>query len=161
MSNGTPPQAASLFETPVIVDQMPDAAELNRLLVERIGARQAESPGVEISNMNGWQSDVAMLEWGGEAAHRLVERIIGAADYFTVDVKATGEPRYKWFPEMWANVSPPGGLNHMHWHPGAVWSAVYYVDDGYGGSTDNALGGELVLHDPRMPTTLIDRKSVV
>lgn len=29
-----------------------------------------------------------------------------------------------------ANVSPPGASNEYHCHPGAVWSAVYYVDDG-------------------------------
>jgi hypothetical protein len=40
-------------------------------------------------------------------ARLLVERIIGCVDYFTTDVRASdGRPRYKWYPEMWANVSP-------------------------------------------------------
>jgi uncharacterized protein (TIGR02466 family) len=47
---------------------------------------------------------------------------------------------------MWANVSPPGASNQMHAHPGCVWSAVYYVDDG-----GDAKTGKLVLHDPRFP----------
>lgn len=146
------PQAASLFDTPVIVDQMPDAAAVNAELKRLILDRQAAEPGMDISNVGGWHSDLEMLRWGGEAAHRLLERVIAAADHFTVDIKSTGEPRFRWFPEMWANVSPAGASNQAHTHPGAFWSAVYYVEDGYDGSADAALGGELVLIDPRMPT---------
>lgn len=146
------PQAASLFETLVVIDQMPGAAEVNRQLKETILARRANDPGVEISNVGGWHSDTQMLRWGGDAARKLLERIIAAADRFSVDIKAEpGKPRHRWFPEMWANVSPPGASNQFHCHPGAFWSAVYYVDDGYGGSPDRSLGGELVLEDPRMP----------
>ena len=144
-------QAASLFETPVIVDQMPDAVETNRQLKAVILARREADKGIQVSNIGGWHSDTEMLKWGGEAAMRLVERIITAADHFTVDVRANDKPRYKWFPEMWANVSPPGAANQYHVHPGSFWSAVYYVDDGYDGSPDESLGGELMLLDPRMP----------
>ncbi|MDP8994256.1 MAG: 2OG-Fe(II) oxygenase family protein [Pseudomonadota bacterium] len=146
------PQAAGLFETMVVVDRLPGAAEINRQLREAILARQAEDKGVEISNVGGWHSDTQMLRWGGEPARKLLERIVAAADQFSVDIKAEpGRPRHRWFPEMWANVSGPGASNQFHRHPGAFWSAVYYVDDGYGGSPDRALGGELVLEDPRMP----------
>ena len=145
------PQAASLFDTPVIVDQMPGAVELNAELKRIILDRQAADEGVSISNVGGWHSDVEMMRWGGEPAMRLLERVIAAVDQFTVDIRSEGKPRFKWFPEMWANVSPPGASNQYHTHPGAFWSAVYYVDDGYAGSTDDSLGGELVLLDPRMP----------
>ena len=145
------PQAASLFDTPVIVDQMPDAealnAELKRLILER---READK-GMGRSNVGGWHSDTQMLRWGGEPALDLVKRVIAAADAFTVDIKAEGKARFRWLPEMWANVSQPGASNQFHTHPGAFWSAVYYVDDGYGGSEDASLGGELILLDPRMP----------
>jgi hypothetical protein len=33
--------------------------------------------------------------------------------------------------------------------PGAFWSGVYFVDDGYNKSDDPALGGEVELADPR------------
>ena len=33
--------------------------------------------------------------------------------------------------------------------PGAVWSGVYFVDDGYAKSDDQALGGECEFADPR------------
>jgi uncharacterized protein (TIGR02466 family) len=145
------PQAASLFDTPVIVDQMPDAAAVNAELRRVIEEERTRSEGLDISNVGGWHSNTEMLRWGGEPAMRLLERIMAAVDAFTVDIRATGTPRYKWFPEMWANVSPPGASNQYHTHAGAFWSAVYYVDDGYGGSEDDSLGGELVLLDPRMP----------
>jgi uncharacterized protein (TIGR02466 family) len=149
---GAPPQAIGLFETPLIIDQMPGFPELNRDLTAAILARKAEHPGLEISNVGGWHSDTQMLAWGGESARRLVERIIGCIDYYTTDIRAAKDsPRYKWYPEMWANVSPPGASNQFHSHPGAFWSAVYYVDDGYAGSPDQSLGGELILLDPRMP----------
>jgi len=145
-------QAAGLFETLVVIDRMPGAAEINRQLKAAILERQASDKGIEISNVGGWHSDTDMLRWGGVAARQLLERIVAAADRHSIDIKAEpGRPRHRWFPEMWANVSGPGASNQFHRHPGAFWSAVYYVDDGYGGSPDRALGGELVLEDPRMP----------
>jgi len=151
MSSRAGPQAASLFDTPVIVYQVPEAARLNEELKRIILERQGADPGVSISNVGGWHSDVQMLRWGGEPARQLLDRVISAVDQFTVDIRSTGTPRYKWFPEMWANDSQPGASNQYHTHPGAFWSAVYYVDDGYGGSADDSLGGELALLDPRMP----------
>ena len=145
------PEAANLFETPVIVDHPADAPALNDDLRRVIEQRRAHDPGVSVSNVAGWHSDRRMLEWGGDAARRLCERVVATADQFTVDIRGQGEPRFRWQPEMWANVSPPGASNRHHCHPGAFWSAVYYVDDGYGGSSDAELGGELVLFDPRMP----------
>ena len=150
-SRQDPLQAASLFETPLIVDTLPGHVELNQQLRATILARREADEGIQVSNVGGWHSDTRMLDWGGAAAMTLVERIIAAADHFTVDVRGAGESRYRWFPEMWANVSPPGAANQYHTHPGSFWSAVYYVDDGYEGSTDHALGGELILLDPRMP----------
>lgn len=144
-------QAASLFETPVIVEQLQGAAQLNAALRTVILARKEQDAGLAISNVGGWHSDTRMLEWGGAAARDLCARIVAAADRFTVDIKAKERPRHKWAPEMWANVSPPGASNRHHCHPGSFWSAVYYVDDGYGGSSDPELGGELILYDPRMP----------
>lgn len=145
-------QATTAFETMIVVDTMPQAAEINAELKKVILARQQSDKGLEISNIGGWHSDTHMLKWGGSAAQALLARIVAAADQHTVDIgAASGKPRHRWFPEMWANVSGPGASNQYHRHPGAFWSAVYYVDDGYGGASDPAMGGELVFEDPRMP----------
>jgi uncharacterized protein (TIGR02466 family) len=154
---GTPglPHATGIFDTLVVVDEMPDAAALNQELRAVIARRRAENDGVRVSNIGGWQSDTGMLHWGGDPAIKLVRRMLDAAERFTVDVAAQGAPRHEWRAEMWANVSPPAASNQVHTHPGAFWSAVYYVDDGYGGSSDPAIGGELVLIDPRMPMIMM------
>jgi uncharacterized protein (TIGR02466 family) len=149
------PHATGIFDTLVIVDEMPNAAEVNRTLRDAILARRGKTDGVTISNVGGWQSDRQMLQWGGEPANRLLARMIAAAERFTVDVAAPDRPRFRWAAEMWANVSPPHASNQYHTHPGAFWSAVYYVDDGFGGSDDRSLGGELVLQDPRMPMIMM------
>jgi uncharacterized protein (TIGR02466 family) len=143
-------QVGHLFETPVIVDTLPDAAALNAELAAVARRRRDADAGVVKSNWNGWQSKPDMLAWGGEAATRLARHFIGLCHQFTYHPHAELEP-FRWFVDMWANISPPGAANESHCHPGAVWSAVYYVEDGYGGSSDPTLGGELVLYDPRMP----------
>jgi uncharacterized protein (TIGR02466 family) len=55
-----------------------------------------------------------------------------------------------WRGNMWANINRTGHGNEFHSHPGAYWSAVYYVDDG-GIDDDPSLGGELEFMDPRGP----------
>ena len=62
------------------------------------------------------------------------------ADAATVDIKSQENSRFGWHPEMWANVSGKGDANQYHTHPGSFWSAVAYLDDGYNGSEDPALG---------------------
>jgi uncharacterized protein (TIGR02466 family) len=82
----------------------------------------------------------------GGAGLKLADACLRAASAYTDDVGMTdGRPRFAWSLQAWANVSPPGASNHAHVHPGAYWSAVYYVDDG--GSRTAAL----TLEDPRYP----------
>lgn len=143
---------SQIFETPLIAAQIPDAAELNRDLAAAIAERRNADPeGVAISNRLGWHSDTGMLEWGGEPAHRLMDHMIAVANRFSQDIGGEGRRRFIWVPEMWANVSGRGASNQFHTHPGSMWSSVYYVDDGYGGSPDRGLGGELEIEDPRAP----------
>ncbi len=88
-----------------------------------------------------------MMDWGGRSAELLADYFLSLCNNFT-DFPSTN---FVWSVQMWANVSESGSANEAHTHPGVVWSAVYYVDDGYAGSSDAALGGELVLYDPRLP----------
>jgi len=138
-----------LFPTPVLAEPWPYAAKFNALLRAAIGTRRQQSAGVIKSNLLGWQSDLQMLEWGGEAARALSDHVLHRCEEITADLR--GPDHIRFYPEMWANVSPPRASNQTHAHPGAYWSAVYYVDDGYFGSPDKALGGELVFLDPRFP----------
>ena len=143
--------AHQLFATPFVVDTLksPEGIEALR---EAIFAEQERDPsGVNISNIGGWHSNTNMLEWGGEAARALVYKAMTMADEHTANVAQSVGREYGWVPEMWANVSRAGHANQYHFHPGAFWSLVAYLDDGYEGAEASKLGGELQFLDPRMP----------
>jgi uncharacterized protein (TIGR02466 family) len=146
-------QATGLFETTILTAKMPDADSLNAALKRIVVEREAADAGVRRSNLDGWQSAPDMLSagWGGEAAVAVGQFALGACNRYCRDLKMTDQPRFQWTADMWANVNRRGAANSNHVHPQAFWSAVYYVDDGYGGSDDRALGGELVFQDPRFP----------
>ncbi len=147
-------QAIGLFETMIVVDELPNAIAVNAALKQAILDRRAASPGVTISNIGGWQSEHDLASWGGQALQYLLRHVIALADRHCIDIVSPGTPRHHWSTDMWANVSPPHASNQMHTHPGAYWSAVYYVDDGSAGAA-NPQGGELIIEDPRMPMILM------
>lgn len=144
-------ETLNLFTTPFVIDQLASAEGMALLRRSIEVEHERDSAGVQISNINGWHSNTSMIEWAGEAARALAYKAMQMADAQTVDAKSPQESRFDWVPEMWANVSERGSANQYHTHPGAYWSAVAYVDDGYDGSEDTGLGGELQLLDPRMP----------
>lgn len=148
------PDVLLQFGTPIITDRLPRSQALNDALRETIAARRSSDSGVVRSNRLGWQSDPKMLRWGGPASQAVARHFIDMCERHTADPRPPAPDRkpFLWLLDMWANVSPPGASNEYHSHPGAVWSAVYYVDDGRNGMERDS-GGELVFQDPRMPMT--------
>jgi uncharacterized protein (TIGR02466 family) len=144
-------RAFPLFSTPVLTERWPGAERWTKPLFDAIMERRTSHPSVSLSNVHGWQSQTDMIDWGGQAALALRDDVLARCDDFTVDVRETDRRRFVWLPEMWANVNEPGASNQSHCHPGSQWSAVYYVEDGYDGSDERSLGGEIVFTDPRMP----------
>jgi uncharacterized protein (TIGR02466 family) len=139
-----------LFSTPFALEKVDDPSLITALR-SAIAAERARDPaGVARSNIGGWHSNDQMLEWGGEPARKLAAIAMGVADTLTVDRQHPEDSRYGWRAAMWANISARGHANQYHVHPGCFWSAVFYLDDGYSGSDDPSLGGELQLQDPRM-----------
>ena len=131
------------FPTPVIVDEVPGAAEINRQLEEAILAQQQSEPGLLLSNRGGWQSKRNFRSWAGEAGTRIIDHATELANSSTGHRPDRLPPQ--WNVDVWTNVSRSGAFNMSHIHGGSYWSAVYYVRAGEGE------GGQLVLHDPRMP----------
>lgn len=131
-----------LFATPLVIDELPDANEINPLLEGQILAKRAEDQGLKLSNRGGWQSQHDFVRWSGDAGRTVIKHAVQLASACAQRVDGT-PPR--WAIEAWANVGGPGAFNMPHIHGGTYWSAVYYVRIGDGD------GGELVLHDPRMP----------
>jgi uncharacterized protein (TIGR02466 family) len=147
------PTVLKLFPTPVVIATMPDAEALNAELKRIILARAQASESAQRSNRGGWQSSWDLHEWGGAPMQKVLAYAQALVDEITVD--RTGQ-RHKlaWRINAWANVNRSGHSNQFHTHPGALWSATYYVDDG-GVGTDPSLGGEFEIQDPRGVATVM------
>ena len=144
-----PPQLTllNLFPTPLVVATLPDAEGLNAELKHVILAHEGASESVQRSNHGGWQSTWDLHQWGGAPMQKVLAFGRAIADQITVD-RAGKRHDLAWRVNCWANVNRQGHGNQFHTHPGAFWSATYYVDDG-GVGADPSLGGEFEIQDPR------------
>jgi uncharacterized protein (TIGR02466 family) len=131
-----------LFATPLVLGELEAADELNATLEQRILSKRAEDQGLNLSNRGGWQSTHDFVRWSGEAGRTVIDRACELASAHVA--RPDGTPP-RWTVDAWANVSGPGAFNMPHVHGGTYWAVVYYVRVGAGD------GGQLVLHDPRMP----------
>lgn len=143
-------QIDKLFATPLATLRLPAAEALNGQLKPLILARRDLDHGVQHSNQGGWQSAADFLDWAGESGQRLyqfAERL--ATELTAVHHPQRGllEPVFPWRCNCWANVNEAGQSNALHGHPGAFWSAVYWVDAGDEPGQNSA--GELEFLDPR------------
>lgn len=138
-----------LFETPVVYSELQGAENLLADLESAIRTQRANSPGVQRSNIGSWHSDTDMLQWGGPAAQQLAHHAIALAKRMSHFLGGTADD-LDWTVSMWANVTPQGGLNQTHVHPGNLWAAVLYLDMGKSEGGGDA-GGNFYLEDPRFP----------
>jgi uncharacterized protein (TIGR02466 family) len=153
MSEAEPPldlRAATqlAFATPVVAYRWPAAEALNGALREAILRAERERPGMgQRSNVGGWHSGLDFADWPAPPVRELRRRIERMARAL-LDGSAP-EPAARIFRlDAWANVLRQGDYHSPHNHPNAVWSGVYYVDDG-AVSADRPHAGELELLDPR------------
>lgn len=138
-----------LFETPVVYSQIQNGDRLITELEQAIRARKAQSEGLQRSNIGSWHSDSDMLDWGGPAAKQLAKTATSICKRMSHFLGGSADD-LNWFVRMWANVTPHGGLNHIHAHPGNLWAAVLYLD--MGAETEGEdVGGNFYLEDPRFP----------
>ena len=145
-----------LFETPIVLAHFDDCEEfVDELRATILAKRESDPDGLKRSNVGGWHSDTDMLSWGGEPARELIRRVISIAKKMS-HFRDMSVEDIDWRIQMWANVSGYGASNHMHVHPGNIWSAAFYVDMGGLGETGDdteGLGGEFYFEDPRFPMT--------
>jgi len=142
-------QHVGLFETPIAYCQLNNGEALLRDLERAIRQHMESEEGIRRSNIGSWHSATNMMQWGGAAALKLAESAIGIAKRLTHFEESTPD-QYDWMVKMWANVTPVGGLNHLHAHPGNLWAAVLYLDMGDGEPEVN-VGGDFYVEDPRFP----------
>jgi uncharacterized protein (TIGR02466 family) len=91
-----------------------------------------------------------MLQWGGSAAEKLADTAIKICKRVS-HFKDSHVDNFDWTTKMWANVTPHGGLNQAHAHPGNLRAAVLYVDLGAGPADPADAGGAFYIEDPRFP----------
>jgi len=140
------PQIRSLFATPICQHFHPIAteanAELRPVIIERAQADGGAVPGL------GWKYAPDFESWGGAHAEHLLRVVRELADGLTAS-RAGTRVNIDWKIATVAAVRQNGDCQELAARPGAFWSGVYYVDDGYGKSDDPALGGVCELGDPR------------
>lgn len=103
------------------------------------------------SNRGGWHSDLGLLNWLDiKTTNHLITKIKNGIEemlvFFNPDFNIKQHELSKL---AWANVSEYGHYNSLHTHPDAIWSGVYYVDDG-GDPTS-----KIVFPDPRVAASMI------
>lgn len=136
------PQIRNMFATPVCVHFLPIApetnAELRPLIAERAGGASA----------HGWRSGADFDEWGAGPSQTLFRVVRELADSLT-STRAGARISLDWKIAGAAAMRQKGDYVPMAARPGAFWSGIYFVDDGYAKSDDEALAGEVELGDPR------------
>ncbi len=137
-----PPVPRTLFEFPthIVSEAWPLAATHGPALRDAILARGGAA-----------DSDKAACD--SDAAQALREYVMHRADTVVHDKVQQGDTRrFIWSTTMSAMRVQQGASVPPVGRPGAILSAVYHLDDGYAGSDDPALGGEILFVDPRYPT---------
>lgn len=140
-----------LFPTPLIVASFSkdESQRLNGLLVPMILKKAETEKSACITNIGGWQSDTRIMEWGGEPVTTIVNSLRDLIGRITLDLHAKAfHSNVDWKVYGWANVNRKGHLNVSHTHPGAYWSACYYVQTEEI-EKNSDLGGEFQIIDPR------------
>ncbi|MBL4582719.1 MAG: hypothetical protein JKY29_12970 [Gammaproteobacteria bacterium] len=152
-------QHVGFFETPIAYCRLQEGETLIQELEKSIQKKRAQTEGLNRSNIRGWHSDTDMLQWGGEPAIRLAESAINICKRMSHFQEASPDS-YDWQLRMWANVTPPGGLNQPHAHPGNLWAAVLYLDMGDESDSSGDVGGAFYIEDPRFPMAAMHNTAV-
>jgi hypothetical protein len=139
------PQIRTLFATPIAIHYLPVAQDVNAVLRPLILEKaQAGTRG------QGWNSGPGFEAWGATAAQTVFRVARDLADGMT-STRAGARVALDWSITAAVAVRQNGDYREFAAQPGAYWSGVYFVDDGYAKSDDNSLGGECELADPRGP----------
>jgi len=147
------PTRLNLFSTPLVAADLPDASALNAELKRIILAREAASGSAQRRDHVGWQSAWDLHQWGGAPTQKVIDFVRAIVEELTVD-RAGNRHEIAWRISCRANVNRHGHGNQFHTHPGSLWSAIYYVDDGGIGAA-RSLGGEIEVQDPRGVGTIM------
>lgn len=123
----------NIFSVPLVTSMWADGATQNDELLRKVATHQQAYRGDNRSNVGGWRSETGQLEFLGDSGRRLIEyvqQVTAEATRAVFQQQGLTSPPLNWQIQGWANVCHDGSFNSAHCHPGATWSAVYYVDAG-------------------------------
>ena len=129
------PQIRSLFATPVTIHFLPIAAEVNAELKPLI-LEKTQSNGTSARGQ-GWCSAPDFASWGGNHAETLFRVVRDLANGLT-STRTGGRLTLEWEIAASAAMRQKGEYQELAARPGAFWSGIYYVDDGYAKSDDES-----------------------
>jgi hypothetical protein len=72
-------QSIGFFETPVALCQLSEGEYFLDEIEKLVRQRRENDPGVTRSNTGSWHSDTNMLQWGGQPARLLGEKVTSIA----------------------------------------------------------------------------------
>jgi len=138
------------FPTPVYIQEIPNAVELNQYLEQKITQWSQQDKGVSKTNAGGWHSTTDMNR--KEEYNVLTKELFAMQDEIFKKEYLTMKPVLG---NMWANINYPGNANRPHLHPNSLFSGVYWVKA-------PEKSGNLMLYEPRpgVHTTMPNRKEV-
>jgi len=117
-------------------------ADLKPLILEKSQGNGSGMRG------QGWRSPPDFESWGGDHVQTLFRVLRDLANSLTA-TRGGGRVNAEWKIAASVAVRQKGEYQELAARPGAFWSGIYYVDDGYTKLDDEALGGECELVDPR------------
>ncbi|MBK8017622.1 MAG: hypothetical protein JNL33_10135 [Betaproteobacteria bacterium] len=142
----------ALFPTPVSMYEIPDTAELNRELTERLTAESLSTPSDHRSNVGSWHSPTNLHTRTEPCFQRILREIL-------LRVKETSEalakeagrtlPNLNYRAHAWAMVMRNGDYTLPHDHSEVHWATAYYPDAGDANESEFPDSGLIGFVDPR------------
>ena len=136
------------FPTPVYIQEVPNAVELNQYLEQKIIQWSQQDKGVSKTNAGGWHSQTDMNR--KEEYNPLTKELFKMQEEIFKKEFLTQKPVLG---NMWANINYPGNANRPNLHPNSLFSGVYWVKA-------PEKSGSLMLYEPRpgVQCTMPNRK---
>ncbi|OCC24583.1 hypothetical protein MB02_03585 [Croceicoccus estronivorus] len=117
-----------VFATPIPVYEIADYERINAEIIREIEVRREKEQGMVRSNRSGWHSDLDFFARKEPAHRELAQKIMQClADATKRVANREALENLRLECDGWVNVNPKGGYNVPHDHPGAFWSAAYYI----------------------------------
>lgn len=135
-----------LFPSLVWATLLDDHKALNNSLMEQIAQLQQQDPeGVDNTNVKGWQSPNNLQNL--PAFEDINRFILQACQRIAESLHFRQNLNYHL--QSWANVSPPGASNKIHYHANCHFSGVYYI------SLKAPECGSIYFRDPRIASRMM------